>query len=294
MGEYKILNFSDFSDFKNRSYENGVMTLTLASWGEFHKVVEIFNKNNNNRDYIWRGQHKNWPLKSSFDRKFPKINNRQAKLNEILKKLKQRLGELSNLNINNMTDDEIWAIGQHYGLLTPLLDWTESPYIAAYFAFYKKDTKEQLNYRVVYTLNKVAQRLIRKTKLKKKCKKTGETISSETISEDRFIEFFNLTETCDDRQNIRLKSQKGRFTRALSGTGIETNISNFVNRRKEYIKNEKIILAKIVMPDKVQDDCMAFLETKKITHGDLFPDYAGAVEICKIELGLDNEYGGSN
>jgi len=140
----------------------------------------------------------------------------------------------------------------------------------------------------------VAQRLIRKTKLKKKCKKTGETISSETISEDRFIEFFNLTETCDDRQNIRLKSQKGRFTRALSGTGIETNISNFVNRRKEYIKNEKIILAKIVMPDKVQDDCMAFLETKKITYGDLFPDYAGAVEICKIELGLDNEYGGSN
>ena len=227
MGKYRKLKFSDFSDFENRSYENGVMTLTLASWGEFHEVVKIFN---NNTDYIWRGQRKNWPLKSSFDRKFPKINNRQAKLNEILKKFKQRLDELSNPNINGMTDDEIWAIGQHYGLLTPLLDWTESPYIAAYFAFYKKDTKEQSKYRVVYTLNRVAQRLMRKTKLKKKCKKTGEKISSETISEGRFIEFLDLTETCDDRQNIRLKSQKGRFTKALDGTEIENNISNFVKK----------------------------------------------------------------
>lgn len=290
MGKYRVLKFSDFSDFENRSYENGVMTLTLASWGEFHEVVKIFN---NNTDYIWRGQRENSPLKSCFDRKFGKINNRQAKLDEILKKLKQKLDELPNLNINGMSDDGIWAVGQHYGLLTPLLDWTESPYIAAYFAFYKKETKKQLEYRVVYALNRVAGRLTGKVILKKKCKKTGEKISSETNGEGRFIEFPDLTETCDDRQNIRLKSQKGKFTKGLNGTEIKTNILKLVNRRKEYVENENIILAEIVMPDKVRDDCMAFLETKKITHGDLFPDYAGAVEICKIELGLDNVCGSS-
>jgi hypothetical protein len=273
MEKYRKLKFGDFSDFKNKSYKDGVMTLNLASWSEFHKVIKIFN---NNTDYIWRGQRNEWPLESSFDRNFPKINNRQAKLDEILKKFKHRLDELSNPNINGMTDDKIWAIGQHYGLLTPLLDWTESPYIAAYFAFYKKNTREQLEHRVVYTLNRVARRLIH-----------GRTKA-------RFIEFLDLTKSCDERQNIRLKRQKGRFTKALDGIDIKTNISNYINRRQRYVENEDIILAEIMIPEKVRDDCITFLETQKITHGYLFPDYAGAVEICKIELGLEDVCRGSN
>lgn len=40
------------------------------------------------------------------------------------------------------TEKEWWALGRHYGLVTPLLDWTRSPYVAAFFAFAEQAENE--------------------------------------------------------------------------------------------------------------------------------------------------------
>src|SRR5216684_5100738 len=34
----------------------------------------------------------------------------------------------------DLDEETTWAVGRHYGLITPLLDWSESPYIAVFFS----------------------------------------------------------------------------------------------------------------------------------------------------------------
>jgi len=261
MAKYKKLNINDFGVFddKNKKYNDGVFTLQLASWEEFYSVVKIFN---NNTDYFWRGQKDECPLLSSFDRYCSKNNNREETLKRIFNNLKCRLKDL-NSNIDSLKPNEIWAIGQHYGLKTPLLDWTESPYIAAYFAFYKNG--EEQNDRVIYALNRALKLLIK--------------------GKDRFVEFDLPNNNFDPRQNQRLIKQKGKFTIALEGRDIKSVLSEFwkKTRNKNKYINE-IILTEILIPDKSRDECLSALRAMNITHGVLFPDNAGAVEISKIDL----------
>jgi hypothetical protein len=272
MEKYKKLKDSDFIDFEYRTYKDGIETLNLSSWNEFIRAVKKFNYY---PAYIWRGQRKEWTLKSSFDRGYfndglvSLFANRERILNALLKKFKEKLIDLPQ-DMRKNDDDKIWAIGQHYNLPTPLLDWTKNPYKAAYFAFYVNGNNEQKN-RVIYALNMAVKRRKKGTK--------------------RFVEFPDLAETCDDRQNKRLQSQEGKFTKSLNGIDIETNVLNYARRcEDDIITNKKILLAKILIPNTIRDTCLKFLEVMedKITHGTLFPDYAGAVEICKIDLDLEN------
>ena len=279
MEKYPKLDCSDFADFKNKEFDNGVLTLNLTTWDEFPKVAQ---KLKNYTDYIWRGQRcycDGWKLKSSFDRKFEIYENskRNEELKRILNKFKQKLADLSDTNNIDFAEDEIWAIGQHYGLPTPLLDWTESPYIAAYFAFFKGSTKCQTEYRVVYALNRALKLYILKAK---------NAVTKEVMSKNRIVEFDLGRNNLDKIHNQRLKNQKGTFIQALEGDDIKTTVENFWEKTKGKYQN-KILLAEILIPDKARDECMSYLRSQKITHGTLFPDYAGAVEICKIELLID-------
>jgi len=132
-----------------------------------------FKRWNDFRDYIdqdrqvcpvyWRGQKDpSWPLASAFERTILHLNGGwkntasniypydgryrqgdsriwkdgfyQATRDRYITAFERAASGLRGGNPLKLGRDQWWALGRHYGLVTPLLDWTESPYIAAFFA----------------------------------------------------------------------------------------------------------------------------------------------------------------
>jgi len=153
-----------------------------------------------------------------------------------------------------LTDDEYWALGQHHGLKTPLLDWTRSPFVALFFAFEEERfslscaTPVEPEYRGVYSVS-------------------TSVIEAPAKENDGCARF--LSPEAD--ANYRLISQGALFVRLPRQTGLE-----------DYVRNHfpddthRAILTKIKIPNDDRDKCLVTLDRMNVNHMTLFPDIDGA------------------
>jgi hypothetical protein len=210
--------------------------------------------------YVWRGDRcDDRPLIPSFDRKYPGksrayIEKKMAKHLETF-----RLAVRGRRGINPPkidAENDWWALGQHYALDTPLLDWTHSPFVALFFAFEKVKTP-QTDCRAVYAVSPGA------------CAKKSDEIMQNQASTVRpdIVEFFSPLQD----ENSRLVNQNGLLSRCTAGKPLDTWISE-----KFAAETKKGIMIKLLIPDEDREKCLRTLNKMNINHLTLFPDIYGA------------------
>ncbi len=294
---WRVADHKDYIDAGGQAeWNDGVLPVFLKSWDEFNgEVVRLLGLG----DLIWRGQRSDWPLICPFDR-IPRGGNRVDALKEhantFLRAIRGRRGSNPQPLPKDKTD-AIWALGQHYGLPTPLLDWTESPFVAAFFAFQDSNYHVLLNAFIEpmlkrsddappdkWTVENVPCRFV--YGLSKDIIRWGPGKDKDTPPDTYFVELVDTVVESDE--NPRLLSQRGLFTKSLfPGIPIEETVRRcYAGDVTKGVK--RIILVKIRIPEFERTKCLRNLNTMNINHATLFPDLMGAAAYCAMKLEIHN------
>lgn len=271
--------------------------VTVTSWAEFVAVVET-----NFLDwpeYIYRGQRDSqWPLRSKFDREFIRastvlnetdpghglnerdrdlveqaapataLDPREKVLNRHLERFQRSCVGRRGPTPRTLSPDEWWSLGQHFGLATPLLDWSRSIYVACFFALQEVE-QSRSEQRAVWAFSWIGLREIL-INMPKNYHASDETLATIELLEPLLDE------------NGRLLSQSGLFTRTPNGEDIEEFIEKHVN-----LRGQSSVLYRIDIPECERETFLRHLETMNVHAGSLFPDILGAVDFCN--RGLEKE-----
>jgi len=227
------------------------------------------------QNVIFRGQAQSeWPLETSFDRLFWGIESEDERHKvefDLLKYFVMELQsnrsdgycrmlseQLDNLLNGGPVDYSLHAYAQHFGVPTRLLDWSTSPYIAAFFAFSENvlDIESSANTRVaIWALNK----------------------ESQVWSEDRGVKFVEPPGI----ENVRLRNQRGVFT--LSKTPARS-----LEGYTDLFDDSKESLYQITIPAACASEAIQDLGIMSINSASLFPDAQGAARTAMVRTTLEH------
>lgn len=248
--------------------------------------------------YVWRGQRvSSWALQPSLDRLSADAKTTRTRdwnfVDKHLSAFKEAVRGRRGTNPPIIEDEnDWWALGQHHGLATPLLDWTTSPFVATFFAF-AETGGEQTEHRAIFALHEpTIERLARTKRLvdEQENKKLLAEQKAKGLEGGLFslalqgpvepdLVFFRP----HSDENSRLVAQGGLFTRSRRNTPIEQWVMG-----QHDSEDKGVTLYKLLVPDLERDKCLQLLNRMNINPLSLFPDLSGASRYCNLFAEIEN------
>jgi hypothetical protein len=225
-----------------------IKTLRYDNWQHLKTdlMPDLFGNKIFIRDnYLFRGHSSTeWKLTPTYDRVYPGNPSGFIQLVKIFKENCYR-GGISK----DILDDEnkLYALAQHHGLLTRLLDWTANPYIAVFFAYTgvirKFDSTESEI--CIWILNR----------------------KSRIWDENNGVKVIEA----DDTGNQRLRNQSGFFTISKTTfSSLEEHIEQF-----NLSDVDCIPMYQVTMPSSCAQEVLSELDAIGINYSSIFPDLEG-------------------
>lgn len=311
--------------YEKKSEGKGIIPYDVYSWDGFSNLFngEFVTKSEGAKkdklylgDYVWRGhQSEVWRLVSSFDREFMTNDEFKYKpdrdtilkrhLNSFVYAVRGKLKEFE-LTVREikaskvLKKNHIWALAQHYGLRTPLLDWCYSPYVAAYFAFQEKNDDEENN-------DNRGKKTDKKNENENKCNDKEKSKKEDEQKKCRIVWGLNYKQVCDNYTKTEVFNtgvdyfdpMSSEHPRLINQRGLFTIVENVQVIKKEDIDIEEIVknnrcsdcngpwLIKLEIKEKNREEFLRRLSAMNINHISLFPEIKGAAEFSNIGLEFD-------
>ena len=228
--------------------------IEYKSWNNFKSnfVFDLYGDTYVPGKYLFRGQsNSEWDIISSLDRFLDSQEhlNRVDFENYLITDFENRCKEIS---LSCSKDKRIAStLAQHYGLPTRLVDWSYSPYIAAFFAFSSIGLSKDIACRnvAIYALN------------------TEHPIWKEESGIEIVLD--------SDLKNNRQLQQRAVFTYNKS---FEKSIEDFLSYMCSKGKDVEGALLKLIIPSVSKKNALLDLEAMGITHVSLFSGYESCAQ----------------
>lgn len=305
--------------WKEVSCENGIRTVETSDFDIFSQFVNA-GFGDLDCEFLWRGQRRaEWEITSTLSRSGKQDMGHLLNFRDAVARCTGTDYDISDKNPNAKdTQLQLWALGQHHGLVTPLIDWTIYPYAALFFAFVEPDNNPP-EFRAIFALcwrgiAEINFHITETDGMKPFKEKLENPPYSEDFKKYLFDRFGFISEAgikmvetstipsklreqvCERqfeilkerqlhihkssvKENRRIHYQGGIHIYTPDNLSVETWI-----RTNQHHARFFPVLVKVLVPDSQRTHILRCLNKMNINYLSLFPDHEGAAKHCNLAL----------